>query len=354
MSCGAPKDVEAIQDAQKEAGKALGRTTNSIKDQQHVSGDARKAHRKKMEATLATSEDGFYDAKSMQEMLAPSGIFDGPVYPDTNRHVMYLESLRVTRHAAEARSWYDCPVVLVLRLLEECQKKEKDNDLLAMSGNAVGESEAKKLATAVQGFKQQLGIDLVWLGKHLRSTNGPNYSVQLPLLGECDALRCVQEAERLSKESWKLLKEGKTSLNSSNVEGATGACKKNIANAICEQQGNSAVAEALMRSAKDNYDNSGKPEASSYREIGGEGPAKRRKVMDCVKPALGSLLPRGLQRIPEERNAPDNMCVICMDDPRNIKFSPCNHVACCEECAPHCEMCPLCRERVISSEKVFI
>jgi hypothetical protein len=149
-----------------------------------------------------------------------------------------------------------------------------------------------------------------------------------------------------------LLKEGRTSLKGLAGEAATGACKKNIGNALSEQRGHSAVVGALMMSAKDSYDKSGVVSASSYREIGVESAAKRRKVNDeeLHKPSSVACL----QEPPEERNVAVNQCVICMEAEKNIKFAPCNHIACCGDCAKHCDVCPLCRARPTSSERVFL
>ncbi|XP_063833566.1 E3 ubiquitin-protein ligase MYLIP [Ostrinia nubilalis] len=36
-------------------------------------------------------------------------------------------------------------------------------------------------------------------------------------------------------------------------------------------------------------------------------------------------------------------CRVCMDNAMDTLFLPCRHVVCCQECAPRCERCPLCR-----------
>ena len=43
-----------------------------------------------------------------------------------------------------------------------------------------------------------------------------------------------------------------------------------------------------------------------------------------------------------------NMCIICMEFQRNIMFSPCNHLICCEKCANENvkDECPECKKKI--------
>lgn len=49
-------------------------------------------------------------------------------------------------------------------------------------------------------------------------------------------------------------------------------------------------------------------------------------------------------------------CIICMNAPREILFTPCGHVVCCTTCAPayHQERCPICRVNVCCQTRVFL
>ena len=45
-------------------------------------------------------------------------------------------------------------------------------------------------------------------------------------------------------------------------------------------------------------------------------------------------------------------CVVCLERPRYVRFAPCGHATCCEECAEKLmapdmpRTCPLCRTRI--------
>lgn len=43
----------------------------------------------------------------------------------------------------------------------------------------------------------------------------------------------------------------------------------------------------------------------------------------------------------------DQECCICMADDKSVVFSPCGHYVCCFNCAIQCELCPICRSRVL-------
>ncbi|CAG9570575.1 unnamed protein product [Danaus chrysippus] len=47
-------------------------------------------------------------------------------------------------------------------------------------------------------------------------------------------------------------------------------------------------------------------------------------------------------------------CRVCMDAPIDTLFLPCRHVLCCENCAPRCERCPLCRGEVDKLMHIFL
>lgn len=50
----------------------------------------------------------------------------------------------------------------------------------------------------------------------------------------------------------------------------------------------------------------------------------------------------------------DNMkCVICMENNKSYLFMPCKHVCCCEKCSKNLKQCPICRNTIESSFKIY-
>jgi hypothetical protein len=47
------------------------------------------------------------------------------------------------------------------------------------------------------------------------------------------------------------------------------------------------------------------------------------------------------------------MCKVCLDSPKCILSMPCNHVVMCEECANQVSKCPICREEIVSTIKIY-
>ncbi|CAG9134083.1 unnamed protein product [Plutella xylostella] len=47
-------------------------------------------------------------------------------------------------------------------------------------------------------------------------------------------------------------------------------------------------------------------------------------------------------------------CRVCMDAAIDTLFLPCRHVVCCEDCAPRCERCPLCRSEIEKLMHIFL
>jgi hypothetical protein len=46
-------------------------------------------------------------------------------------------------------------------------------------------------------------------------------------------------------------------------------------------------------------------------------------------------------------------CIVCMDAKKTHAFQPCGHHCVCANCAYKCQICPMCREPVIGSLKIF-
>jgi len=48
------------------------------------------------------------------------------------------------------------------------------------------------------------------------------------------------------------------------------------------------------------------------------------------------------------------LCVVCMENPKVICFSPCGHIATCERCdREHLEKCPLCQANITSRQRAY-
>ncbi|XP_004349450.2 SPRY domain-containing protein [Capsaspora owczarzaki ATCC 30864] len=43
-------------------------------------------------------------------------------------------------------------------------------------------------------------------------------------------------------------------------------------------------------------------------------------------------------------------CILCVDEPRSIRLLPCNHEGFCPDCAQQCDLCPLCRVKVVARQ----
>ncbi|XP_061711907.1 mitochondrial E3 ubiquitin protein ligase 1-like [Cydia pomonella] len=49
------------------------------------------------------------------------------------------------------------------------------------------------------------------------------------------------------------------------------------------------------------------------------------------------------------------LCVVCIENPKQIILLPCGHVCLCEDCSDRItEQCPICRERIESRVPAFI
>ena len=54
-------------------------------------------------------------------------------------------------------------------------------------------------------------------------------------------------------------------------------------------------------------------------------------------------------------DADENNCCVCLDKPRNMMITPCNHLCLCQGCAHTAtNECPLCRGPVGSVEQVYL
>ena len=66
--------------------------------------------------------------------------------------------------------------------------------------------------------------------------------------------------------------------------------------------------------------------------------------MEFAPPSLCSHLTQLLQGRPSD----DELCTVCMDRPRDIRFH-CGHSVCCAVCSAKLEQCPFCRESIVDA-----
>ena len=52
--------------------------------------------------------------------------------------------------------------------------------------------------------------------------------------------------------------------------------------------------------------------------------------------------------------APEAVCIICSERPRDTYFKPCFHIVACSQCAPSVKDCLICNERVESTIQVGV
>ncbi len=50
---------------------------------------------------------------------------------------------------------------------------------------------------------------------------------------------------------------------------------------------------------------------------------------------------------------PDNICVVCLTNPKAVLVKPCNHFALCEECIRQLDECPICRSTIEHQERIY-
>ena len=55
----------------------------------------------------------------------------------------------------------------------------------------------------------------------------------------------------------------------------------------------------------------------------------------------------------EESRMKDCVCSVCLQNLKQVIFSPCNHMATCGSCTIRLEKCPLCKVKINKSERVF-
>jgi hypothetical protein len=212
-----------------EAGKALGKVTNSIKANLDKTEEERQANRHELQKAIPCAAGGWVTAENWLETFPITRID----WHDSEEHIKYLVSLKKARETAEAYNTpndYACPVGLHLIYLKMCAAYRTNvQDTIA---EFISDKEHKALANVEQGHHQQICWDLTQLAKALKKTGG---KVAVPTLGFVTAKKCLELAYSEGLLSLKQLNGAEIDLNPDSVQAALGATKKNIAQVLEEQ-----------------------------------------------------------------------------------------------------------------------
>ncbi len=62
------------------------------------------------------------------------------------------------------------------------------------------------------------------------------------------------------------------------------------------------------------------------------------------------------RRIKELQEEKENsiMCVACKENKKNMLYTPCKHICCCEECDKSITRCPMCRTQIKERIKIYL
>ena len=75
-----------------------------------------------------------------------------------------------------------------------------------------------------------------------------------------------------------------------------------------------------------------------------------------VDPSENEFLRRQLHQANEQLSMErdKSLCVVCLDKTREMNLKPCNHCCLCSSCSRRLRECPVCKERIIKAEKVYL
>eukprot|EP00105_Crassostrea_gigas_P005344 XP_011418907.1 PREDICTED: E3 ubiquitin-protein ligase rififylin-like [Crassostrea gigas] len=75
---------------------------------------------------------------------------------------------------------------------------------------------------------------------------------------------------------------------------------------------------------------------------------KRRKEKDQEYEIRIKSLHEDIERLRDY-----GLCKICLEEEARVVFDPCGHLCCCDDCSKQLKACPMCRDDVQKSIKVF-
>jgi len=121
---------------------------------------------------------------------------------------------------------------------------------------------------------------------------------------------------------------------------AEATCRQEAAEAVAEARAAAAELRAAEKAAALERQEEGVVEQVARMSLGaGEGSGQAsRQAAGC------------------ERALDEYTCVVCLEKPKNVLLLPCRHTCLCEECAgaQRWERCPVCREVVETTRRIFI
>ncbi len=71
-------------------------------------------------------------------------------------------------------------------------------------------------------------------------------------------------------------------------------------------------------------------------------------TIELIQPTIELIQPSGSEQ------TEGHLCIVCMDNQRNVVFLPCSHFALCTGCSSNVRSCPTCRQSITSRIQVFV
>jgi len=94
-------------------------------------------------------------------------------------------------------------------------------------------------------------------------------------------------------------------------------------------------------------------ESISLEELSEKGLDEMSIKCDVVLTAMKNKMEKEKQRRSKKENEGDDECVICMAEKRSAVFVPCGHHVTCMSCSAMIKQCPLCRQTIEKTIKLF-
>jgi hypothetical protein len=61
-----------------------------------------------------------------------------------------------------------------------------------------------------------------------------------------------------------------------------------------------------------------------------------------------------VQPVDEPATDPSQECNVCLINKKAVAFIPCGHYSCCSTCSTRVNTCPVCREPIQSTQRIYI
>ena len=80
----------------------------------------------------------------------------------------------------------------------------------------------------------------------------------------------------------------------------------------------------------------------------------KRKLNDSKRDRENNVKQHKENDVNTQEQSDDKLCVICIDNAKDIVFIPCGHVSVCKNCSDGLKICPLCRSDITTTNKIFL